>query len=89
MEYRIIEGSIVHKGQVLPTYIPQVRIYRTLSRAEWVNILSESSYILKKSFQPLIQGREIDLRYIAQIFITNHKKEKDDTLHKQKTTRSN
>lgn len=76
MDYRIIKGSVVHKGQVLSTYVPQVRIYVLLSQARWVNILSEGSYILKKSFMPYHKGKEVDLRYIANILINAHKNKK-------------
>jgi hypothetical protein len=46
---RVNIGTCIHQGKELPSYIPEVFI-----NGGWTPILSEGSYILKDTYNPLI-----------------------------------
>jgi hypothetical protein len=74
---RIIEGTCIRNGKELPTYVPQKRIMVAdmHQNSEWMNILSDGSYILKTSINtPPNAG--VDLKHIAEMFCEIHMESK-------------
>lgn len=56
IETQIIIGKCNHKGNEHDCYIPQIK----LGVDNWVNILSEGSYILKETYDSVVLCKKCD-----------------------------
>jgi len=103
MKKRIKTGKVIHKGQELECYIPQILINK-----KWRDVLQEGSYILKEGYDaydfcskcngegcPECNDKGFrkvppkDNKYIAEILLNNVEIKYSDALKAQKEIRKN